>query len=341
MLVKNSIPSGSDAKIISESLWRIRLNLVQQAWKNNWQIFTEKKIGLVGLWIIGFFILLAISHPILMAYWSSQELSPEAMMGHNKSLADVYDPIRGLDLRPGKDMMPLSHPAAPSWQHPFGTDPMGRDVLSQIMYSTRIEFLFGVFSALLSVLLATLVGAVSAYFGGKIDAFFMRLADLVLTLPFLPFLIFLSSLLTLDLFKLGLVLGLLGGFGGRTIVLKSQALSIKVRPYIEAAKIAGGSHWHIIFRHIIPNILPLSFFYLMLGVTSAVMSEATLSFLGLLQAPISWGLIMNFARSFGYSFYEAWWLYLIPGVTITLFCGSFYLVGRGLDTLVNPKLRKR
>lgn len=336
-----TVPPVPETSIIEEPLWRVRLRLFKKAFAQNWEIFCERKIGLVGIGIIVFFIILALLHPLLMVYWSNQKLPPEAMMGTNKTLADIYDPIRGIDLRPDKNFIPPSHPSPPSLRHPLGTDPLGRDILSQIMYSARIEFLFGVFSALIGIIIATIIGAVSAYYGGKIDTFFMRLADLVMTFPFLPFLIFLSSMIQLNLVTLGLVIGILGGFGGTTIILKSQALSVKVRPYIEAAKIAGGNDFHIITRHIIPNILPLSFLYLMMGVTSAVLSEATLSFLGLLQAPISWGLIIDFARQFGYSFYEAWWLYLAPGITITLFCGAFYLVGRGMDQIVNPKLRKR
>lgn len=337
----STVPPNVESTILQEPLWKVRLKLFRKQFAKNWDLFTEKKIGLLGIGIIIFFILFAIAHPILMVYWSKTPLPADAMMGPNKTYANIYHPIRGLDLRPQEDMMPLSHPSPPSAKHLLGTDSLGRDLLSQLMYCTRMEFFFGVLSALIGVMISTLLGTISAYFGGKIDTFVMRLADLVMTFPRLPFLIFLSSLMTMDLVKLAVVLGILSGFGGSSIVLKSQALSVTVRPYIEAAKVAGGGHWHVIFRHIIPNVLPLSFLYLMMGVTGAIMSEATLSFLGLLQAPISWGLTIQFARQFGYSFYQAWWLYLPAGITITLFCGAFYAVGRGLDTIVNPKLRKR
>ena len=330
MFENNQTQSSKDNDdIIKQPYWKVKWELFKNNFFKNWNIFCENKIGIIGLIIIAMFVIIGILHPLLMWYWSGQDV------------LNVYHPIQGVYLSSDQNSLPTEHPVAPGLRTPLGTDNMGRDVLSQIMYSTRIEFIFGVLSALLGVVIATLVGTFAAYFGGKIDTFFMRFADLVLTFPFLAFLIFLSSMIKLNLITLGIVIGLINGFGGTTIVLKSQALSIKVKPYIEAAKISGGSHLHIIFKHILPNILPLSFLYLMRGVTTAVMSEATLSFLGLLNAPISWGLIIEFARSFGYSFYEAWWLYLAPGLAITLFCGAFYLIGRGLDPIVNPELRER
>ena len=111
----------------------------------------------------------------------------------------------------------------------------------------------------------------------------MRFADLILLMPLLPVLILLSAMFEITMVTLGVMIGILSGFGGVAIVLKSQALSIKVKSYIDAARVAGGSDWHVIFRHIVPNVLPLSFLYMMFGVTEAIAIEATLSFFGLLN----------------------------------------------------------
>jgi peptide/nickel transport system permease protein len=227
--------------------------------------------------------------------------------------------------------------------HWLGTDPLGRDVLSQLLYSTRSAFFLGLVAALVTVFIATTVGSISAYFGGGLDTFLMRFADLILLVPLLPVLIVVSALFTLTLPLLGLVIGILTGFGGTAIILKSQALQVKVKPFIDAARIAGGSHRHVILRHIIPNVLPLSFLYMMFTVTDAISLEATLSFLGLLSIPMSWGIMINTASSQGYllSGTDFWWLLLPAGMAVSLLAGSFFLVGRAMDEVVNPRLRRR
>jgi peptide/nickel transport system permease protein len=227
--------------------------------------------------------------------------------------------------------------------HWLGTDPLGRDVLSQLLYSTRSAFFLGLVAALVTVFIATTVGSISAYFGGGLDTFLMRFADLILLVPLLPVLIVVSALFALSLPLLGLVIGILTGFGGTAIILKSQALQVKVKPFIDAARIAGGSHFHVISRHIIPNVLPLSFLYMMFTVTDAISLEATLSFLGLLSIPMSWGIMINTASSQGYllSGTDFWWLLLPAGLAVSLLAGSFFLVGRAMDEVVNPRLRRR
>jgi peptide/nickel transport system permease protein len=298
-------------------------------------MFKENPIGLIGLAVILFFGLMAILHPILMAtVWEQR----------------VYDPIIGYDFEI------LAHPSPPSWlpqpdnpmhtpslRHVLGTDPLGRDVLSQLMYSTQSEFALGIMAALVTVLIATTAGAVAAYFEGVVDIILMRLADVILMLPFIAILIVLSSMFDFQMIHLAVVYGLLAGFGGNTIVIKSQALSIKVKTYIEAARIAGGNDWHILFTHLVPNLLPLSFLYMMFTVTNAIFSEAVLSFFGLLNIRMSWGIMIQTAQAAGYllSSWKYWYLMFPAGLAISLLCSAFYLVGRAMDEVVNPRLRKR
>ncbi len=308
-------------KVTRAALWRMRLQLSWRGLKTNWALFTENPIGLIGLGIIVFFGLLALLHPILMhTVWSP----------------NIYDPVSGFDMQ-----VPMS-PSPPSPRHLLGTDPLGRDVLSQLMYSTRYEFGLGILSALITVIIATTVGAFSAYYGGIIDMFFMRLADLVIMVPLIPILIVLAAFNPVGMIELGIVIGLLSGFGGTTIVIKSQGLAVKVKPYIEAARIAGGGDFHIIFSHMVPNLMPLSLLYMMFVVTSAIFSEAVLSFFGLTQIKMSWGLMINTTQVFGYLLrFDTWYLLIPASLAITLLCAAFYFVGRALDEVVNPRLRRR
>jgi peptide/nickel transport system permease protein len=200
---------------IPEPLWRIRMRASWKSLAANWALFAQNRIGLIGLGIIAFFGLMAILHPILMnTVWDPK----------------IYDPFVG------NDPLIYVHPSPPSATHLLGTDPMGRDVLSQLMYSTSNEFVLGLLAALITVVIATSIGAIAAYFGGWIDSICMRLADLVNLLPFFALLVVLSSFVRMDMFMLALVIGILSGFGGSTIIFKAQALTIKVKPYIEAAR---------------------------------------------------------------------------------------------------------
>ncbi len=322
--------------VIKEPLWKIRLKLWMRSFRQNWELFKEKKIALFGLGVIIFFAIFGALYP----------LYPVVMKNlFWKNDMDLYDMYTPYDPIIGFDATIYSHPSPPSLKHPLGTDPLGRDVLSQLMYSTPREFVLGITAALITVIIGTIIGAASAYFGGLVDTFFMRLADIVMLFPLLALLMVLSAFIELTLFKLALIIGLISGFGSITIVLKSQALTVKVRPFIEAAKSAGASDGYIIFKHIIPNILPLSFLYMMFSVTNAIFSEAVLSFLGLVNIRMSWGIIIHTAQANGYligSFIaKYWWLWAPPGVSITLLCSAFYFLGRGLEEIINPRLRKR
>jgi peptide/nickel transport system permease protein len=289
--------------------------------RTSWAMFAENPIGLIGLAVIVFYGLIAAAHPILMnTVWDPV----------------IYDPVNGFDIEIA------FHPSAPSARHPLGTDVIGRDVLSQLMFSTRYEFALGMLAALATSIVATTIGAISAYYGGVIDMLLMRLADLVYMIPLLPILIVLGALMEIGMIELAIVLGLLFGFGSTAIVVKSQALSVKVKPYIEAARIAGGGDFHIIFKHMVPNLMPISLLYMMFTVNSAIAYEAILSFFGLTTIEMSWGLMINVTQVFGYLLrFDTWWLLFPASIAITTLCAAFYLVGRALDEVVNPRLRRR
>ncbi len=307
---------------VPSSVWRARLRLASRSIRENWGLFIRTRIGLLGLAIIVTYAILALAHPILMnTVWEPR----------------IYDPVIGYAFDETKQ------PAPPSLKHPLGTDPLGRDILSQLMFSARSEFLLGLLAATVTVVIGTSVGAIAAYFGGIVDTILMRLADIMIMMPAISVLIVLSALIGVEHFELALLIGILSGFGATGVVLKSQALSVVVKPYIDAARSAGGGHFHIIMVHIVPNLLPLSFLYMMFTVTSAIFSEAVLSFLGLLNVRMSWGLMIHTTESAGYLLQvaEFWWLIFPASLSITLLCSAFYLVGRSLDEVVNPRLRRR
>jgi peptide/nickel transport system permease protein len=338
---------------------RNRLRVIGATTRENWILFKKNRIGVVGLVIIIVFGLAAIAHPILMAtVWDPTIYGP--VTGHSAPeveltvVEEVTDPGSEIDLQRaqlrhdpqaevGDTLTARVQPAPPSLRHPLGTDPNGRDVLSQLMVGAQTAFGMGFIAAITTVLFATVIGAVAAYFRGWVDTSLMRAADFFLLLPPIPFLIFLSALYDINMVTLGLVFGIVSGVGPTAIVLKSQALSVSVKPFIDAARIAGGGHFHIIFRHLVPNIVPLSFLYMMFTVTGAIAAEAILSLFGLISVPMSWGIMINVADTGGYITrgFAYWWLLIPAGLAVTLLAGAFYLVGRGLDEVVNPRLRRR
>jgi peptide/nickel transport system permease protein len=344
-------------------MWRIRLRLLRRSLGITWALFRENRMGMVGLVLVGLFAVMAIVHPILMAtVWEPAIYDPvngyDAVVTEYTVVETVSDPTTEIDLNTARlelnptvdvgDVISIpTQPAPPSLEgenvHLLGTDARGRDILSQLLYSTRAAFFLGAVAAITTVLIATTVGAIAAYFGGWIDGALMRFADLILLMPLLPVLILLSATFEVTMITLGVMIGVLSGFGGVAIVLKSQALSIKVKAYIDAARVAGGSDWHVIFRHIVPNVLPLSFLYMMFGVTEAIAIEATLSFFGLLNVPMTWGIMINNAQTNGYllSGTDYWWLLFPAGLAVSFLCFAFFLVGRGMDEVINPRLRAR
>ena len=346
-------------------MWQIRLRLLRRSFSTTWGLFRENRMGMIGLALIILFAAMAIAHPILMAtVWDPAIYDP--VTGYDAVTTDfvvvedgaVTDPATQieqtqarLELNPTVDAGDVvsipTQPAPPTlsgeYPHFLGTDANGRDIFSQLLFSTRAAFFLGVVAALTTVLIATTVGAIAAYFGGWIDSGLMRFADLILLMPLLPVLILLSAMFEITMVTLGVMIGVLSGFGGVAIVLKSQALSIKVKSYIDAARVAGGSDWHVIFRHIVPNVLPLSFLYMMFGVTEAIAIEATLSFFGLLNVQMTWGIMINNAQTNGYllSGTSYWWLLFPAGLAVSFLCFAFFLVGRGMDEVINPRLRAR
>jgi peptide/nickel transport system permease protein len=245
----------------------------------------------------------------------------------------IYDPMSGVDPI-------IDTSTGPSWRHWLGTDFMGRDIFSQLLTGARVAFMIGISAAFMAVAIGTLVGMTAGYFGRTVDTLLMRLADIIMVLPGLLVILILSSVVgRLSIWNLVIIIALFK-WAGVSRVIRAQTLSLSVRPYIEAARVAGASHARILFRHILPNVLPLSFLYMTFGVTSAILIEAALSFLGFGDpSTVSWGMMLQWVWKTGHMFKAPYWL-IPPGVCISLITLSFYLVGRALDEVLNPRLRK-
>lgn len=221
----------------------------------------------------------------------------------------------------------------------LGTDWQGRDIFTQLAYGSRISLLVGILASVISVLLGLVVGLISGYLGGLFDESLMRINDALLVLPGLPLLIVLIAVLGNRIHIIILVLGFLGWMGFARVV-RSQVLSLKERPFIEAAKAIGSGTGHIIFKHIVPNVMGLVYVTLASSVPGAIVGEAALSWLGYYDPYLmSWGRMLNDVQT--HDGYNAWWWVVPPGLCIAAISVSFILLGYALDEILNPRLRVR
>ena len=238
---------------------------------------------------------------------------------------------------------------APSSDHWLGTDANGRDVLSLVLYGARISLLVGLSAALVSSIIGALVGICAGYFGGWTDRLLTAIDDWFLVIPFLPLAIVLAALLgeraqDWPLGQVSLLILVIGatGWAGTSRIVRSQVLSVKERAYVERARALGARSPHVLRRHILPNVLPVLFANTVLIVAVSILTESTLSFLGLGDPTrASWGTMLDEANEAGAMAQGAWWYFLPPGGCILAVVLSFTVVGYALEELVNPALRKR
>jgi len=226
----------------------------------------------------------------------------------------------------------------------LGTDEQRVDLFSQLIYGARISLIVGLLSAFLSVSIGLLLGLISGYLGSLVDEITMRFTDMLLVLPGLPLLLVLIAVLGPSLWNLILLIGVLGWMGfARTV--RSMVLSLKERPFIEAARAAGAGKFHIIFTHILPNVFALVYVTLAMSVPGAITAEASLSWLGLFDPTVvSWGKMLYNFQSAGVVTGSAtayWWWVVPPGIGIAMMALAFIMMGYALDEILNPRLRQR
>ena len=229
----------------------------------------------------------------------------------------------------------------PSLKYPLGTDDLGRSVLTLTIWGSRVSLLIGFFATLLSIVIGAVLGIAAGYYGGWKESILMRLTDWFLVIPFLPLAIVLASLLGRSLWNIIFVIGITS-WPGTARLVRAQALSVKERPYVERARALGAGDWHLITRHVLPNVFPLIFANTILVVAIAILSETTLSFLGLGDPlHVSWGTMLEFAFGAGAASIGAWWWLIAPGIAIVLVVLAFTMCGYALDEVLNPRLRRR
>jgi len=222
----------------------------------------------------------------------------------------------------------------------FGTDDQGHDIFTQLVYGARLSLEVGLIATGIGIGVGLLVGLMAGYLGKVVDEVLMRFTDMLLVIPGLPLLIVLVATVGSNLIYIILYLGFFGWMGFARVV-RSQVLSLRERPFIEAAKASGAGTGYITVRHIFPNIVSLTYVSLALSVPAAIVSEAALSFLGLGDPTVvTWGSMLGNAQAAGGASL-AWWWIIPPGISIALISLSFILLGYAMDELFNPRLRRR
>ena len=272
------------------------------------QLFTQHKRAQVGFGIIITFTLLAIAAPIVSRY------SPYAFPAPGRP----YMP-------PGKDFL-------------LGTDYLGEDVLSEIIYGARVSMLVGIIVAILSTGFGTIIGVLAGYYGKAVDEGLMRATDIVLILPPLPLMIILAAYLGPSLETVIFVLTVTT-WPLVARVVRSQTLSLKERPFTDSERVAGASDFRIITKLLLPNLASIIAANAVLMVTTAIVGEASLDFIGLGDITVvSWGTMLYWAQSYAI-FNGAWWWVLAPGICIVLVGLGFVLISVSIEDAFNPRLR--
>ena len=295
-----------------KTMQKIKIKGYERSIIKFWEQYKESKLGLLGLFILLFFIFISVFAEILAPY----------------SIGSIQGDMNAI-LKP------------PTSKYLIGTDELGRDLLSLIIYGGKVSLTIGFLATLVTAIIGTLVGVSAGYFGGTTEELLMRFTDIFLVIPGLPLMIVLASILGATFWNMILVIGI-QGWTGTARVLRAQVLSLKEKPFIESARAIGASDTRIIIRHIIPNVLPLIVAQMVLRVGSSILSAASLSFLGLGDPThISWGMTLHYAFSVGSLFSNFYWYLIPPGICITLVVLSFAFIGYALDQVVNPRIRKR
>ncbi|NLU78487.1 ABC transporter permease [Micromonospora sp. HNM0581] len=237
--------------------------------------------------------------------------------------------------------------AAPSVDHPLGTDEDGRSLLALIIWGSRVSLLVGLAATVISMVIGTLVGVTAGHFRGRPGGLLDRVTDFFLVIPFLPLAIVLATVLRVRWPTVPQVIAVIVVIGitswpGTARLVRAQAMAVEGRPYLERARALGGGHWHQIARHVLPNVLPVVFANTTLSVSLAILAETTLSFLGL-GDPLrpSWGTVLDGAYSAGAISRGAWWWAIFPGVAVASTVLAFNLCGRATERILDPRLKGR
>jgi len=315
------------------------------------RVFLGNGPAVTGLAILVLLALMVVVHPLLMrTLWADQWDVYHPVVGYDAPVVeatvvmDVSDPASEISLVDARraditanlgDTREFAlQPAPPSGRHWFGTDVFGRDVFSSVLAGTWPTFVVGMSAAFVSAVVAVLMAMASAVFGGRTDRVLSRLSDVLLLLPAPLAMIVLSAGSTgglLSPLNFGIIYGVLAGAGGAAIVVRSHALAVVQRSFIDAARVAGARGWYLARRHLLPHLIPLAAVTVVASVVGAVVTHGFASWLGYSHELTNWGAVIFSAV--GLSAIEdtfAWNALLAGAGAISLFCGGFYLLSLGL-----------
>jgi peptide/nickel transport system permease protein len=271
--------------------------------------FRKSRTGVFGFWMIVIVVIIAIFAPVIAPYEQRASAS---------TIESIYQP--------------------PSAQHWFGTDDAGQDVFSNFVYGARVSLIVGIFAALIAVLIGGSFGLIAGFFGGRLETSLMRFTDIMLVIPDLPLIVVIVALTKPSLFNIIFVIGLLG-WTTTARVVRSQTLAVKSRKFVLRARAIGAGKAHIIYRHILPLVMPILVVQAVLVISLAILNESALSFIGLGDpTTLSWGQMLNFAFGRGATSTGAWWALVFPGIGIVWLVLGLTLLGQGLEQVLNPRL---
>lgn len=274
-----------------------------------WRQYRTHRAGVLGLAALAFFALVALTAPLT-----------------------VGSDVQSVTDAPGR---PLERPSA---RFPFGTDQFGRSLFGLVIWGSRVSLLVGLLAAVLSVAIGAVVGITAGHFRGWYATVMMRITDWFLVMPTLVLAIALATVMSRSLGTVVLAIGVTS-WPTTARLVRAQTLAVESRPYIERAKALGGGHRHIMSRHVLPNVMPLVLAQTTLMISSAILAEATLAFLGLGDpTTVSWGGLLQDAREAGAVSSGHWWYLVPPGLAIAVVALAFTLCGRAVESVLNPKL---
>jgi peptide/nickel transport system ATP-binding protein/peptide/nickel transport system permease protein len=275
-----------------------------------WTSLKRNPLGLAGLMLLAIMFFMALG-----ANW----IAP-------------YDPTK----QTGK---PFEEPSAAHW---LGTNDIGQDILSELIYGARVSLLIGILAAGIAMFIGTGIGLLAGYYRGAAGIVLMRFVDVVLVIPFVPLMVLLAAYLGQNIWNLVAVIGLLI-WARPARVIRSQVLSLSEREYVQAARAIGARDGHILIRHILPGVVSLSLAQFVLATSSSILIEASLSFLGLGDpTQKSWGAVLFYAQARNAFLSGAWkWWVIPPGLMITASVLGFALLGFALEEALNPRLKAR
>jgi len=284
-------------------------------WAVAWRRFKRNKSGLTGMFIVGFFVFVAVASPWIAPF-------------PPRSYAGLYAGQGG---------------TPPSWEHPFGVEPSGIDVFSEVIHGTRNDLYVGIAATLLTVIIGVAVGALSGYFKGILSDIVLGITQVFFVIPTLLLILLFARIFSVLVFAglgLTLIVLILGFFGWSyvTFLVRGEILRVKELEFVQAERALGASSWRIVFRHIVPNVLSPVIVVATLNIAGYILTEVVISFLGFGDPNTStWGLLIN--EGFTYVRTQ-WWVSFFPGIAVVLCVLGFNLMGDGLSDALNPRLRE-